>query len=214
MRLFDRRRALTAMSGEQSGLPSEYQQVEYIVNGNAEGIDYGGQAYLDLDMSVTNEDIIRVEFRPVLYNLQGGKNLLGGRSSATSNNIELIYEDYWYLDYGSYAINRVDLGISGQTQSFVNLQITSEGATVNGTAYALAPVASFATPNFYLFNTYNAYRPKPRRAWVKSFEVVGKCNLIPCYRKADGEIGMYDTIRKRFFTNAGTTAFGKGADVN
>ena len=39
-------------------------------------------------------------------------------------------------------------------------------------------------------------------------------NLIPCYRKSDGEIGMYDTVSQTFFTNAGTGTFAKGADVN
>lgn len=39
-------------------------------------------------------------------------------------------------------------------------------------------------------------------------------NGIPCYRKADNVIGMYDTISKQFFTNAGTGTFTKGANVN
>ncbi len=38
-------------------------------------------------------------------------------------------------------------------------------------------------------------------------------DMIPCYRKADGVIGMYDTVSKRFFTNAGSGEFTKGADV-
>lgn len=37
--------------------------------------------------------------------------------------------------------------------------------------------------------------------------------FIPCYRKSDGEIGMYDTVSKTFYTNAGTGTFLKGADV-
>lgn len=40
-----------------------------------------------------------------------------------------------------------------------------------------------------------------------------KLDLIPCYRKADGTIGMYDTVSGSFFTNAGTGTFTKGADV-
>lgn len=37
--------------------------------------------------------------------------------------------------------------------------------------------------------------------------------LIPCYRKNDNEIGMYDTVSKSFFTNQGTGTFLKGVDV-
>lgn len=39
-------------------------------------------------------------------------------------------------------------------------------------------------------------------------------NLIPCYRKSDNVIGMYDTVSGTFFTNAGTGVFSKGSDVN
>lgn len=38
-------------------------------------------------------------------------------------------------------------------------------------------------------------------------------NFIPCYRKSDGEIGMYDTVLQTFHTNSGDGAFTKGADV-
>ena len=39
-------------------------------------------------------------------------------------------------------------------------------------------------------------------------------DLVPCYRKSDGEIGMYDTVSRQFFKNLGTGSFAKGADVN
>ena len=39
-------------------------------------------------------------------------------------------------------------------------------------------------------------------------------NLVPCYRKSDNVIGLYDTINDKFYTNQGTGTFGKGADVN
>ena len=38
-------------------------------------------------------------------------------------------------------------------------------------------------------------------------------NFIPCYRKADNVIGLYDTIDGIFYTNAGSGTFGKGSDV-
>lgn len=38
--------------------------------------------------------------------------------------------------------------------------------------------------------------------------------LVPCYRKADGEIGMYDLINGAFYTNYNTVGyFTKGDDV-
>lgn len=36
---------------------------------------------------------------------------------------------------------------------------------------------------------------------------------IPCYRKSDGEIGLYETFTGQFVTNAGTGTLTKGDDV-
>lgn len=38
-------------------------------------------------------------------------------------------------------------------------------------------------------------------------------HLLPCYRKSDNVVGMYDVISGQFFTNNGTGTFGKGADL-
>lgn len=37
--------------------------------------------------------------------------------------------------------------------------------------------------------------------------------LVPCYRKSDNEIGMYDMFSGNFYTNAGTGKFSKGSDI-
>lgn len=38
--------------------------------------------------------------------------------------------------------------------------------------------------------------------------------LIPCYRKSDNVIGMYDIVTGRFFTDLGEGTLSKGADLN
>jgi hypothetical protein len=38
-------------------------------------------------------------------------------------------------------------------------------------------------------------------------------NFIPCYRKSDGVIGFYDTIKKEFCVNKGKGSFVKGPDT-
>ena len=37
---------------------------------------------------------------------------------------------------------------------------------------------------------------------------------IPCYRKSDGEIGVYEKFTGQFLTNVGGGSFAKGADVD
>lgn len=39
------------------------------------------------------------------------------------------------------------------------------------------------------------------------------CDFIPCYRKLDGEIGLYDLVENKFYTNQGTGEFLKGGNV-
>lgn len=39
-------------------------------------------------------------------------------------------------------------------------------------------------------------------------------DFVPCYRKSDNVIGMYDLVTNTFFTNAGDGTFLKGADLN
>ena len=42
---------------------------------------------------------------------------------------------------------------------------------------------------------------------------VKEANFIPCYRKTDNEIGMYDTVEETFYTNQGTGKFDVGPNV-
>ena len=38
-------------------------------------------------------------------------------------------------------------------------------------------------------------------------------DFVPCYRKTDGVVGMYDLVTGIFYTNSGSGTFGKGNDV-
>ena len=38
-------------------------------------------------------------------------------------------------------------------------------------------------------------------------------DLVPCYRKSDNVIGMYDLVSNTFFTNSGTGTFTKGNNI-
>ena len=38
-------------------------------------------------------------------------------------------------------------------------------------------------------------------------------NFVPCYRKSDNVIGLYDLVGEKFYTNSGSGTFKKGSDV-
>ena len=76
------------------------------------------------------------------------------------------------------------------------------------------------TNNLYLFGqNYNGSvrtgsgtrRIKYFRYYDKNDELI--CDLVPCYRKSDGVMGMYDMARSIFLTKAGGGEWTKGADV-
>ena len=72
----------------------------------------------------------------------------------------------------------------------------------------------------FMFACYNGYTNTPdffTTAKVYNIKIkedgVDDVNLIPCYRKSDTEIGMYDVINDIFYSNEGTGTFLKGGDV-
>ena len=60
--------------------------------------------------------------------------------------------------------------------------------------------AESASMKYYYFKIYDNW------TLVRDF--------VPCYRKSDEEIWMYDMVNDVFYTNAGTGTFTKGSDVN
>lgn len=91
----------------------------------------------------------------------------------------------------------------------------------NNTEGSAASQATYTMTNelYLLAQNYNG---SPRFGYIRQisyFEYYDKndeliCSLTPCYRKSDGVIGMYDTVRNQFLTNAGTGSFTNGPNVN
>lgn len=86
----------------------------------------------------------------------------------------------------------------------VNSSYTGASAMPDANIYLFWMNGSTSASQYYgkLYNfTMNAADGTPIR------------NFVPCYRKADNVIGLYDTVEGKFYTNAGTGSFTKGADV-
>ena len=64
-----------------------------------------------------------------------------------------------------------------------------------------------------LFYGYNSVAKGKIKTFIQKRNGEEIVNLVPCYRKSDNEIGMYDLVTKTFFTNQGTGSFMKGPDV-
>ena len=213
-----RRLMLRNTSGGDGGLPSEYQQVEWISTSAALR-----NAFINTAYTPHIGDEVYLKFSPASVNqccpcsagtgtyqfiaitqgngqtyIRAFSNSSVGFTLGYSANSELEFHSY--LDNGTY--KTLFKNISAGTQhTYTNTTI----AELDGSAI-----------NLYLFrrrNNNSIYSGKIFAFWAKDSNGNFIANYVPCYRKNDGVIGMYDTTSRSFFTSANSGTFTKGADV-
>ena len=204
-------------------LPDEYQQVEYIESSGTQYIDTG---VLASDYSGG----IGYVFNGVVYSTNTGDEWLWGalNSSKRSGNMcaSNSYSKFALYAGGANEVARSvpitydeDVTITAFSSSLTPTEATLSvnGVTDTDTDGAVTS-SDMPTINVFLFKCNGSSRT-PSKAKVYSFKMtdvngVELRNFIPCYRKADNVIGLYDVVSGAFYTNAGTGAFTKGSNVN
>lgn len=211
---------LWKLAEEEGRLPSIYQEVEYI-----ESVAANSQAHIDLgfpyDKGATIHLGLWVLSDETSYPFGAAENSGKLRCMAS-----IPYSNKAYI-YGSNAtqyLNTQVTYVKGQLNEFVftfkagawqNKNLTNQYSTsviTTLTEYSM-------TNNLYLFaQNYNGTPRFGATRRISYFKYYDKddnliCDLVPCYRKSDGVIGMYDNARKQFLTNVGSGTFAKGADV-
>ena len=202
-------------------VPMEYQRVEWIEATNSNG------AYIDLGIVFDTKAKTEITF----YTTSATGHLFG----AAENSGKLRYcasfphAEAWYL-YGSNgsAFNSVSFPVStfplGHIYTFTLLAepgLLSLSDADTGLSVSNKTQGSYTmTRNLYLLGqNYNTgYRGEGQKRvysfkhWDKNDVLVR--DMVPCYRREDNVIGMYDLVSRTFFTNAGTGVFTCGGDVN
>lgn len=193
-------------------LPSEYQEVEYIQGTGTQYIDtllkpYKTKTTIKFQYTemIYEEEICGCynvnENRYYVFGLYRGTSfIILDRANITKNTIpantninEVIYNDENnYVFYNGTNVATVsDLtNIGGNT-------ITLFGRRNNASSVSVIAKAKIFNCQLYDKNTNTLVR-----------------DFIPCYRKSDNVIGMYDLVNDVFYTNSGTGTFLKGNDVN
>lgn len=174
-------------------IPSEYQEVEYLES-NA--------AYIDFPVNIQVNDSFRAEIK---FQYLGTKTknywLAGDGLSENGYRFEFGMFGRWYHS-GDTAIYTV---VSGSSHNAVIEASQEKNYTANvNLTFRICQRHGFTAET-------DGRRVYYTRLFLNSSLLV---NFIPCYRKSDNEIGMYDTVSKTFFTNQGTGTFLKGNDVN
>lgn len=193
-------------------LPSEFQAVEWILAANG--------AYIDTGISTMNGVVSTFDFSLesagfqsppsfVMLNYGASYGQFFGKNSNTSL-LGLNNSTGQFSNALSFYLSKQNLVIAWDEIHTV--------ATLNGSesiSHTRASAANHSTLTIgSSVNRGGDILTLPTRFY--NFKNTGNANqdFVPCYRKADGEIGMYELISKTFFTNSGSGSFTKGADVN
>lgn len=186
-------------------IPSEYQEVEWIESTGTQWIDSG--KFWEKD------DCIQISFMFPYSMTNFDKSLFGcyaNGSQLCELNINSKYFRFDVMTYSSFQIDAYKIySISKDGNKWF-----VDGEDQNTNTYN----ATITTHTNILFGRwYDNSATKLIKARVYSYKQTRNnvliLNFIPCYRKSDSTPGMYDTISKTFFTNAGTGTFLVGRDV-
>lgn len=198
-----------------SKIPDEYQEVEYI--GRAANTT---TTYIDLGFAFDTAATMYIGYERVSTNSQwfgAAENSGKYRCMITEGTGVIAYgsgssgyitasipnrDGYRYFKYtlkpGMMEFEDIENGDYENDPNNIEFTMTSNlallGQHYNGSYRATGTI------NIYSFKYYD-----------KNDNLI--CELVPCYRKSDGEIGMYDIVRKMFLVNQGAGEFIKGADV-
>lgn len=193
-------------------LPSAFQEVEYI---ESSGTQLISSAIIPNDYESVR---IKIKFALADTNITWW-SLFGSYSN--SNNGILFQRTTFYNKTNGYGITEnitepiinewhtFDLQMkSGDFFIFDNTTLLkSSSATYTGNITGLSNALT-------LFGTTNQQKSSTKVSYCEIYanDVLARI-FVPCYRKSDNEIGMYDLVNGVFYTNAGTGTFIKGGNV-
>ena len=125
--------------------------------------------------------------------------------------------DDWYYRYGSVNYDSSPTGnppVDGMHHADLNKNVY----TLDNFTHTFASSTFQSSHNCYIFgvNANGSVSSSPSMK-LYSFLLYDNEKLIrefiPCYRKSDSVIGLYDIVNNVFYTNSGTGTFSKGANV-
>ena len=191
--------------GGTPSLPAEYQQVEYI------GFD--GNQYIAL----SNMPTAYIIHLLALNSRSASESYVVGYKGAENTN----------NDFGIRFQNG-DLNVWSRASNYIKTIISAypSGSSLNVVREIMANIASdsrqrlniglitYEQSSTYPFfgNLYGLKLYNPRiDGKMMNFTTIR--DFVPCYRKSDSVIGLYELYTGTFYTNDGTGTFTKGSDV-
>lgn len=208
------------MAARPSGglLPAAYQQVEWIASDGTAFIKSGYTPSINIS---------RVTWRYELTGTYTGDEMMFGytRSAITDTRIsvELYDRSRWYNNIGQSAFSNVLKNCGTNLNTIYDGDMTLETLTIDGNSVNITGTRSNigGDREVYIFawnhtNGTAQYINQYVRLYRITIYESGApaADFVPCYRKSDNEIGMYDIVSQTFHGNAAASGtLSKGNDI-
>lgn len=211
-------------NGAMSRLPAEYQAVESITaDGNQYfdtsvlASDYPEGLIYEFDGSVNGNDpsVAEYLFGALDSGKRSGNLILNDGDNQFSLNVggESGGKAFCDMTIGE----RFELSLFCTSTNVAATKIYKDG--IEGTYNIFGTNSEMPNVNIHLLRVNGSSATKYAQATVARFRIrkadgTPIRSFVPCYRKSDGEIGLYDTVACEFHGNLGTGSCTKGADDN
>lgn len=190
---------------ETARLPKEYQEVEYIQS--------SGTQYIDTGYTVNAADTLSWEFTALIPTHADAYMGANGymQFHITSSGVGISTFDASGLN--AKKTFRIDFSNSVAKLYIDNVLVETKDWTgsYTGTNVKLGIFRLGTTDNAWHASTGLVSCTLYEYTITVGGEIVSHC--VPCYRKADDVVGLYDIVNDTFYTNAGTGTFAKGPNV-
>ena len=208
--------SLNNVMWKKAFLPSIYQQVEYI--------EATGSQYIEINYIATEKTNSKGKFQ--ITDTTKANMLFGSRMSSTSKpsygfnwgggKPYKFYNTYYGTAEAGMTSKEIDEEIhtfeKKRHRLYIDDELLHTRTDTDGTK-------EFTTPSKMIVFGCNTAGTIGLFTYARIFYLQFYDNdtlmvdLIPCYRKTDNAIGMYDVINNIFYENKGTEQFIKGGDV-
>lgn len=202
-----RRRALIAAQEPSGRIPNAYQEVDWIKSSN-------NSSYIATGVIPTTLPKVVTTVLPI-YDTSSRQEFVGFAADSVPYFSLQNYQgksSNMTFKFGTSNLEFSNSAFKSSSPTWINITV-SDKLIINGTTVKTVSTYDYSqnTQQIRLFKGpgYGSKYSLKETMIYDGNEL--KQQLIPCYRKADSKIGMYDLVTDAFFAGSGT--FTKGADV-
>ena len=206
---FHRTGTRTGYAEHLNQLPADYQEVEYI--------ESTGTQYIDTGFKPNQNTTFKLTFQLSSIEITQGIFGVGDSDLSKTYRLGVSSAGYFYFAKRGTQFN----GASGTSNTNKNtFEFKNDKVYLNGNEYvSITDTTSYQCENnayvFFFSGATTITKASGKLFELKLYDNGTLVrNFIPCYKKSTNEIGLFDLVQQKFYTNAGTGTFLKGANVN